>query len=49
MYQIVLSNQAEKDKKRLKQARLERRAKALLGVIAENPLKNPPRYEKVVG
>lgn len=49
MYQIVLSNQAEKDKKRLKQARLERRAKALLGVIAENLFKNPPRYETLVG
>ena len=49
MYQIVLSNQAEEDKKRLKQARLERRAKALLGVIAENLFKNPPRYETLVG
>lgn len=49
MYEIVFTKQAQKDKKLLKQARLDKRAKALLDVIAENPFKNPPRYEKLVG
>lgn len=31
------------------QAGLERRAKALLAVLAENPFQNPPPYEKLVG
>ncbi len=49
MYKIVFSSQAEKDKKLLKQAGLDRRAKALLAVIAKNPFQNPPRYENLVG
>ena len=49
MFEIVFSSQAEKDKKVLKQAGLDKRTKALLAVIAENPFKSPPRYEKLVG
>ena len=49
MYEIVFTKQAQKDKKLLKQAGLDKRAKALLDVMAENPFKNPPRYEKLVG
>ena len=49
MYEIVFTKQAQKDKKLLMQAGLDKRAKALLDVIAENPFKNPPRYEKLVG
>ena len=49
MYEIVFTKQDQKDKKLLKQAGLDKRAKALLDVIAENPFKNPPRYEKLVG
>lgn len=49
MYQIVFSKQAQKDKKLIAGAGLEKRAKALLGVLAENPFQNPPPYEKLVG
>lgn len=49
MYEVVFAKQAQKDKKRLKQAGLDGRAKKLLDVIAENPFKTPPRYEKLVG
>ena len=49
MYEIVFAKQAQKDKKRLKQAGLDKRVKSLLNVIAVNPFKNPPRYEKLVG
>ena len=30
-------------------AGLEKQAKALLAVLAENPFQNPPPYEKLVG
>ena len=49
MYEIVFSSHAEKDKKLVKQAGLEKRVRALLAVISENPFQNPPRYEKLVG
>ena len=49
MWQIKFTKNAEKDKKMLKQAGLENKAKALLNCIAENPFKNPPSYEKLLG
>lgn len=49
MYEILLSKQAMKDKKLLKQAGLDKRAKALLSVIAQDPFRVPPPYEKLVG
>lgn len=49
MYQVVLSRQAAKDRRLLAQAGLERRAKAQLAVVAQNPFQNPPPYEKLVG
>lgn len=49
MYQIYLSKQAIKDKLLLKQANLHLKAKSLLDLIAINPFKNPPAYEKLVG
>ena len=49
MYQIFFTKQAMKDRKLIAQAGLEKRAKALLAVIAENPFQTPPPYEKLVG
>lgn len=49
MFVIRFSKQAEKDKKLLKGAGLEAKAKSLLSVIAENPFQNPPPYEKLLG
>ena len=49
MYQIILSKKAAEQKKRLKAAKLDGKAKALLNIIAEDPFKNPPSYEKLVG
>lgn len=49
MYLIRFSKMAEKDKKLLKGAGLERKAKDLLNIIAINPFQNPPPYEGVVG
>lgn len=49
MYLVEFSSQAEKDKKRLKSAGLERRTKELLNILVNNPLQTPPPYEKLVG
>ncbi len=49
MYIVRFGKQADKDKKLLKGAGLEEKAKKLLHVIAENPFQNPPPYEGLVG
>ncbi len=49
MYLVEFSSQAEKDKKRLKAAGLEHKAKELLNILVNNPFQNPPPYEKLIG
>lgn len=49
MYMIRFSKQADKDKKLLKGAGLDSKAKNLLNSIAENPFQNPLPYEGLVG
>ena len=46
---IKFTKNAEKDKKLVKNAGLEGKAKKLLNLIAKNPYQNPPSYEKLVG
>ncbi len=49
MYIIRFSKQADKDKKLLKRAGLESKAKSLLNIMMMNPFQNPPPYEGLVG
>ena len=49
MWQIKFTKEAEKDKKLLKSAGLVEKTKKLLNVLSENPYKNPPSFEKLVG
>lgn len=49
MYIIRFSKQADKDKKLLKETGLDSKAKNLLNIIAEDPFRNPPPYEGLVG
>ena len=49
MYLVEFSSQVDKDKKRLKAAGLERKAKELLNILVEDPFQSPPPYEKLVG
>ena len=49
MWTIKFTKNAEKDKKFIKSAGLESKVKKLLNLISENPYKNPPSYEKLVG
>lgn len=46
---LVYSRQAQKDAKKLASSGLKQRAQQLLDVLAEEPLRTPPRYEKLVG
>lgn len=49
MYNIIYTKIATKDIPKLKAAHLDKNAKELIGIIKENPFKNPPPYEKLVG
>jgi toxin YoeB len=49
MWDVRFSKNAEEDKKLLKQAGLEEKAKKFLDILKEDPFQNPPSYEKLVG
>ena len=46
---LVFSKHAQKDAKKLSQAGLKPKAEALLTVLRENPYRNPPPFERLVG
>ena len=46
---LVYSKQALKDAKKLKSAGLKSKAEELLEVLKNDPLQNPPAFEKLVG
>ena len=48
MWEILFTKNAEKDKRLLKQAGIDRKAKKLLDVLSNNPFQNPPSYEKLI-
>lgn len=49
MYSIVYTKKATNDIRNIKSAKLENKAKALIGLIRENPYQTPPPYEKLQG
>ena len=48
-WNLVYSNYAIKDAKKLSAAGLRDKAQALLDILEIDPLQNPPPYEKLVG
>ena len=48
-WDLVYSNYALKDAKKLSVAGLKDKAQALLDILETDPLQNPPPYEKLVG
>ncbi len=48
-YELVYTNQAIKDAKKLKGSSLAQKAKELLEVIGGNPFADPPPFEALVG
>lgn len=49
MWLVVFTKQAAKDAKRLKGAGLDKKAKALVEAVRDDPFKTPPSYEGLVG
>jgi toxin YoeB len=48
-WRVVFTKQAQKDAKKVAAAGLRSRAEGLLALLAENPYKTPPPYEKLLG
>jgi Txe/YoeB family toxin of toxin-antitoxin system len=48
-WQVVYTKQAQKDAKKLASSGLKPKAQELLAILAEDPLKRPPPFEKLVG
>ena len=48
-WQLVYAKQALKDATKLSAAGLKPKAQTLLAILADDPLQNPPPFEKLVG
>ena len=48
-WEVIYARQAMKDAKKLAASGLKQKAQELLAVLAEDPFRNPPPYEKLVG
>ncbi|MHB1014444.1 MAG: Txe/YoeB family addiction module toxin [Desulfurivibrionaceae bacterium] len=48
-WRLVFTKQAQKDAKKITQSGLKPQAERLLELLKENPYKNPPPYEKLIG
>lgn len=49
MYRVLFTKQAQKDAKKIAASGMRAKVEDLISVIAENPFRNPPPYEKLVG
>lgn len=48
-WKLVYARQAQKDARKLVSSGLKRKAQELLALIAEDPSRTPPSFEKLVG
>ncbi len=48
-WQLVYTRQAQKDARKLTSTGLRPKAESLLGLLREDPFRNPPFFEKLVG
>ena len=48
-WRLVFTKQAQKDAKKISRAGLKPQVNRLLEVLREDPFRNPPSYEKLVG
>ncbi len=48
-WKLVYTKQAQKDAKKISAVNLEEKAIEVLKILAENPFKSSPAYEKLVG
>ncbi|MCZ0942072.1 MAG: Txe/YoeB family addiction module toxin [Gammaproteobacteria bacterium] len=48
-WRIVYAKQAQRDAKKLNASGLRPKAEQLLSILAEDPYRNPPPFEKLIG
>ncbi|MQA41347.1 Txe/YoeB family addiction module toxin [Rugamonas aquatica] len=48
-WQLVYSHQAQKDAKKAAAAGMKKQVQALLDLLADDPFRRPPPFEKLVG
>jgi len=48
-YELIFTKQAIKDAEKIKKSNLKKNALKLFELLTEDPFKNPPSYEKLVG
>jgi Txe/YoeB family toxin of toxin-antitoxin system len=48
-WKLVFTKQAQKDARKLAAAGLKQKAEGLLDILRDNPLQNPPPFEKLIG
>lgn len=48
-YQVVFSKNAQKNIPKLRSANLTEKVRMLIEIIKEDPFRNPPPYEKLIG
>lgn len=48
-YLLVFTKQAQKDAKKLSSAGLKAKAQTLFEILEDDPFRNPPPYEKLIG
>jgi len=49
IWRVVFTRQAKRDARKLAAAGLKPQAQQLLAILAEDPFRTPPRFEKLVG
>lgn len=49
IWKLIFTKQSQKDADKLKASSLRSHAETLLGVLREDPFRNPPPYERFVG
>ena len=48
-YRVVYAKQAQKDAKKISRSNLKEKALELIKLLEEDPFRNPPEYEALVG
>lgn len=49
MYKLLFTKQAQKDAKKLKSSNLKAKAEEVLNILREEPFRDYPPYEKLIG
>lgn len=48
-WRVIYTKQAQKDARKLAAAGLKQKAESLLALLAEDPFRRPPPFEKLIG